>query len=247
MNHAIDVGLTKTENLPGKINFPRNAKKVYGDAVKQKDIELKLAAYAYAGGESNASGEIICICPTAGSFATLPAVLRYSKEKYKLTDKKIIEMLAVAGIIGEIVKTNGSVAGAEAGCCAEVGTGCSMAAAAFAYMLGLSNEQIANAASFAMTHHIGLTCDPVLGLVQFPCIERNVAAANRAITAGRLAKNIGQNLFSFDEVVETMTVAGRALQSGYRETSTAGFAKTYLEKNKKNKGFGLSPKEGAGT
>jgi len=158
------------------------------------------------------------------------------KTEKNYTDEKIIESLAVAGLIGNIVKTNASISGAECGCQAEIGTACSMAAAATAYLLGLGISRIENSAEVAMEHHLGLTCDPVYGYVQIPCIERNAVAALRAIDAAYLSIMLGQQKYiPFDMVVETMYETGKDLNSHYRETSNGGLAKKYCRNKYYNK------------
>jgi L-serine dehydratase len=237
MQQAIENGLNQTELLPGKLKLKRKARVLFNVSerkLKSKHIDQnqsRLMAYAFAVSEANASGGIVVTAPTCGSCGVLPAVLRYSQELLKLKKQKIIEGLAIAGLVGNIARTNGSIAGAEAGCQAEIGVACAMAAAAFAYFLKLSNIQIFNAAVSALEHHLGLTCDPVLGYVQSPCIERNALAAIRAINAATLASLTTESkIFNFDDIVEAMLTTGRALNPGYRETSTAGLADIYNKK-----------------
>jgi L-serine dehydratase len=237
MQQSINEGLQHTEPLPGKLKLKRKAKILFDASVhkiKSKHIDgnrHRLMAYAFAVSEMNASGGIVVTAPTCGACGILPAVLLYAKERFQLSESKIIEGLAVAGLIGNIVRTNGSIAGAEAGCQAEVGVACAMAAGAFAHFLKLSNNQIFNTAVSALEHHLGLTCDPVLGYVQSPCIERNALAAIRAIDAADLISLSAEGrIFNFDDIVETMLTTGRALNVGYRETSTAGLADIYNKK-----------------
>lgn len=195
-----------------------------------------LSGYAYAVTEENASGGEIVTAPTCGACGVLPAVLYYLKEEKEYKDEKIIEGLAVAGLIGNLVKTNASISGAECGCQAEVGTACSMAAAAAAHILGLGISRIENSAEVAMEHHLGLTCDPVYGYVQIPCIERNAVAAMRALDATYLSIMLGkQKSIPFDMVVETMYETGKDLNSHYRETSNGGLAKKYCRNKYYNK------------
>ena len=168
------------------------------------------SAYAYAVSETNASGGEIVTAPTCGASGVLPGVMYYALEKYSYSKEKFINALAVAGLIGNIVKHNGSISGAEAGCQAEVGTACSMAAAAVSVLMDNDIDKIETAAEMAMEHHLGLTCDPILGYVQIPCIERNGIAAMRAINAAELAELVGENrIVSFDMVVETMLQTDR--------------------------------------
>jgi L-serine dehydratase len=237
MSHNIEDGLKQTAILPGKLKLQRRAKTLYQVSLKRmksKHIDAnhsRLMAYAFAVSETNASGGVVTTAPTCGACGVLPAVLRYAKEQMKLSNAKMIEGLAVAGLIGNIARTNGSIAGAEAGCQAEVGVACAMAAAAYAYLIKLPNNQIFDAAVSALEHHLGLTCDPVLGYVQSPCIERNALAALRAIDAAELVTLAPSNrIFNFDDIIETMLETGHALNPGYRETSIAGLASTYNKK-----------------
>ena len=240
MQSTIQKGLKAEGLIPGKLNLYRRAKTVFeskfeNETDSQKQNRL-LSSYAYATNEENASGGIIVTAPTCGASGTLPAVLYYMKEKYNLSDEKIIKALAVAGVIGNVIKTNASISGAECGCQAEVGTACSMAAAAATYLLGGNIKQIENAAEIGMEHHLGLTCDPIYGYVQIPCIERNAVAAMRAIQACDLSLMIPENRkISFDVVVETMYETGQDLKSHYRETSEDGLAKKYCRNKFYNK------------
>ena len=244
MKTTIKNGLEEYGMMPGKLNLDRRAKKIYENILPNEDETVKqarlLSSYAYATSEENACGGIIVTAPTCGACGVLPAVLYYMKEKYDFDDKKIVKALAVAGIIGNLVKTNASISGAECGCQAEIGTACSMAAAAAAYLLDLSIEKIENAAEIAMEHHLGLTCDPIYGYVQIPCIERNAVAAMRAFDAAKLSMMLVEDRkVSFDVVVETMYETGRDLQSHYRETSEGGLAKKYC----RNKYYNIEMKE----
>jgi L-serine dehydratase len=191
MQQAIAEGLKQTKILPGKIGYARKAKLVYDSKSKTKNpliscTDHKLMAYAYASSEQNAGGGVIVTAPTCGSCGVLPAVLLSAQQQLHLSNQKIHEALAVAGLIGNITRTNATIAGAQAGCQAEIGVASAMAAAAYAHILGLSDKKIMNAATNALEHHLGLTCDPVLGYVQVPCIERNVFAARQAITSASL-------------------------------------------------------------
>ena len=169
--------------------------------------------------------------PTCGSCGVLPAVFYYLKNKKDVPDKEILKGLATAGIIGNVVKTNASISGAECGCQAEVGVACAMASAAIAQIKGMSLDQIEYAAESAVEHHLGLTCDPVCGLVQIPCIERNAVAALRALNEVTLASFLSDTRkITFDTAVKTMYETGKDLRTGYRETATGGLAKLYSEK-----------------
>ena len=232
MKNAIRQGLKASGVLPGGLNTERRAKTLYQqrhiDETPQTKENRLVCAYAFAVSEQNASGEVIATAPTCGACGILPAVLKYEQDIHKYSDDDIIDALSTAGIIGNIVKTNPSISGAECGCQAESGTACSMAAAALAQLFGMDFDQIEYSAEVAMEHHLGLTCDPVAGLVQIPCIERNAVAAMRAINAVSLANFLTTSRqISFDAVVETMYQTGKDINVRYRETSGGGLAKSY--------------------
>lgn len=232
MLFSIDRGLENDGVLPGKLQVKRKASYIYNQrkANDDNDYRKKVLAYAYAVAEENASGGLIVTAPTCGASGVVPACLRYLKELNKYSKNELIASLKVAGLIGNIVKTNGSISGAEAGCQAEVGTACAMAAAMIAYLETKSIDAVERASEIALEHHLGLTCDPVLGYVQIPCIERNAVAALRAIDAAKLASylNSNESKISFDSVVETMLKTGRDLQVNYRETAEGGLAKLFF-------------------
>ncbi len=233
MLNAINEGLSKSGNLPGGLSVERKAQFLYNqkhiDESPQTRENRLVCSYAFAVSEQNADCGIIVTAPTCGSCGVLPAVLKYMQDKNKFTDNDVIRALAVAGLIGNIVSTNASVSGAECGCQAEIGTACSMAAAALGELFEMGIDQIEYAAEVAMEHHLGLTCDPVCGLVQIPCIERNAVAAMRAINALSLANFLfASRKVSFDVVVETMYQTGKDLSHLYRETSEGGLAKLYM-------------------
>jgi len=232
MQEAINIGLHTEGYLPGKLKLKRKAKSLLYSQKNKVSIELRLvSAYAYAVSEVNASGGLVVTAPTCGASGVLPSVLYYLKDVYKYNDQMIYNALATAGIIGNIVKHNGSISGAEAGCQAEVGTACSMAAAAYSQLESGDLSVIEYAAEIALEHHLGLTCDPIDGYVQIPCIERNAVAAHRAINAGELAQLLtSTSLISFDTIVETMKETGNDLSGNYRETSLGGLAKKYKPK-----------------
>jgi len=232
MQNAILEGLSKSGILPGGLSLERKAQFLYNqkhiDESPQTRENRLVCSYAFAVSEQNADCGIIVTAPTCGSCGVLPAVLKYMQDKNRFSDDDVIRALAVAGLVGNIVSTNASVSGAECGCQAEVGTACSMAAAALAELFEMGIDQIEYAAEVAMEHHLGLTCDPVCGLVQIPCIERNAVAAMRAINALSLANFLfASRKVSFDVVVETMYQTGRDLSHLYRETSEGGLAKLY--------------------
>jgi L-serine dehydratase len=232
MTAAIREGLTRGGILPGGLEVERKAQRLYNqrhiDESPQTRENRLVCAYAFAVSEQNADNGIIVTAPTCGSCGVLPAVLKYMQDKNGFSDHDVIRALAVAGLVGDLVATNASVSGAECGCQAEVGTACSMAAAALAELFEMGIDQIEYAAEVALEHHLGLTCDPVCGLVQIPCIERNAVAAMRAINALSLANFLsGSRKISFDLVVETMYRTGLDLSHLYRETSEGGLAKLY--------------------
>ena len=224
MNHAVHQGLTTGGILEGGLNLERMASTIYGhrhvDESKTTRESRMVCAYAYAASEENAGGGIIVTAPTCGASGVLPAVLKYKSEALKYEEEDVLRALAVAGIIGALVKQNASVSGAECGCQAEIGVACAMAAAALAELLDMGLTQIEYAAEMALEHHLGLTCDPLCGLVQIPCIERNAVAAMRAIDAVTLASFLTfTRKISFDNVVKTMYETGKDLHERYRETS----------------------------
>lgn len=229
---AISQGLSCNGTLPGGLNVERKAQKLYNqrhiDESPQTRENRIVCAYAFAVSEQNADCGKIVTAPTCGACGVLPAVLKYMQEKNGFSDDKIIDALAVGGLIGNIVRTNASISGAECGCQAEIGTACSMAAAALAELFEMGIDQIEYAAEISLEHHLGLTCDPVCGLVQIPCIERNAVSAMRAINSLSLANFLSDSRkISFDMVVETMYQTGQDLNIGYRETSQSGLAKLY--------------------
>lgn len=232
MKDCIEKGLSETGTLDGGLGVERKAQFLYNQRhIDESEVTREnrtVCAYAFAVGEQNASGGTVVTAPTCGASSVLPSVLKYMQEKKRFSDEKIINALAVAGIIGNIVKTNASVSGAECGCQAEIGTACSMTAAALAELFEMGIDQIEYAAEVAMEHHLGLTCDPINGLVQIPCIERGAVAAMRAINALNLANFLSTTRkISFDLVVETMYETGKDLKHHYRETSEGGLAKLY--------------------
>lgn len=229
---AIREGLTHTGILPGGLEVERKAQRLYNqkhiDESPQTRENRLVCSYAFAVSEQNADCGLIVTAPTCGSCGVVPAVLKYMQEKNAFSDEDIIRALAVGGLIGNLVAENASVSGAECGCQAEVGTACSMAAAALAELYEMGIDQIEYAAEISLEHHLGLTCDPVCGLVQIPCIERNAVAAMRAINSLSLANFLSDSRkISFDMVVETMYQTGRDLHGRYRETSEGGLAKLY--------------------
>ncbi len=234
MKAAVYNGLNTEGVLRGGLNVQRKAKYLFRQRHIDESAETRenriVCAYAFAVSEENAGGGTIVTAPTCGACGVLPAVLLYQQERHGFSDTEMIHALAAAGIIGNIIKTNASISGAECGCQAEIGSACSMASAGLAELFGMELDQIEYAAEVAMEHHLGLTCDPIGGLVQIPCIERNAVAAMRAINALSLANFLTYTRkISFDMVVRTMYETGRDLFSKYRETSEGGLAKVYTE------------------
>ncbi len=232
MKNAVARGISKEGVLPGGLNVQRKAKYLYEQRNVNDQLifsdDILVCSYAYAVSEENADNGTIVTAPTCGACGVLPAVLVYMQERHGYTDKQIIDALAVAGIIGNLTKTNASISGAECGCQAEIGTACAMTSAALAELFDMSIDQIEYAAEIAFEHHLGLTCDPICGLVQIPCIERNAVAAMRAINAVGLAKYLSDSRkISLDTVIKSMYETGKDLSFMYRETSTGGLAKHY--------------------
>jgi L-serine dehydratase len=235
MKNAIDEGLKAEGVLPGGLNVQRKAKFLYEQTPHVNEPGLlefqRIAAYAYAVAEQNAGNGTIVTAPTCGACGIVPAVLKYAQETKGFTDAQICRALATAGIIGNLTKTNASISGAECGCQAEVGTACSMAAAALAELYEQSLDQVEYAAEVAMEHHLGLTCDPICGLVQIPCIERNAVAAMRAMNACNLSYFLtGSRNISYDMVCRAMKETGINLNHRFRETSEGGLAKIYARR-----------------
>jgi L-serine dehydratase len=232
MKRAIQTGIDAEGHLPGSLNVPRKASAYHARAQHMAGYFGEKAlqfAYALAVSEENAAGGEVVTAPTCGACGVLPAVLLFLQRQAQLSDEKILHALATAGMIGNIVKRNASISGAEVGCQGEVGTACAMAAGAAAQLLGGSARQIEYAAEMGLEHHLGLTCDPIGGYVQIPCIERNAVAAVRAVDCAAYALlSDGRHIVSFDEVVRTMWETGRDLKSNYRETAEGGLAKIYV-------------------
>jgi L-serine dehydratase len=229
MTDCIQAGLTtRATTLPGELQVSRKAPILYRDAEERVDFVRNLnlvAGYALAVAEENAAGGTIVTAPTCGSAGVLPAVLYYFHRHYRVENKLIRDGLIVAGAFGSLVASNASISGAQVGCQGEIGTACAMAAAAAAHILGGTVRHIEYAAEMGLEHCLGLTCDPVAGLVQIPCIERNAFAAMRAIECATYSlATAGRHLVSFDQIVEVMNRTGRDLQEKYRETATGGLA-----------------------
>ena len=234
MRDAVERGIDQEGALPGPLNIRRKASSYfiraegYSDVLRTRGL---IFAYALAVSEENACGGTIVTAPTCGSCGVLPSVLFHMQKFYNFSNQRILRALATAGIVGTVVKHNASVSGAEVGCQGEVGVACAMAAAAAAQLMGGSPSQIEYAAEMGLEHHLGLTCDPVCGLVQIPCIERNAYAAARALDASIYSLYTdGRHRVSFDKAVKVMKETGKDLPSLYKETSEGGLAKE-LEKH----------------
>lgn len=228
MQAAIERGLDREGALPGPLHLRRKAASYFIRAEGYKDVlrtRGMIFAYALAVSEENASGGTIVTAPTCGSCGVLPSVLYHMKKVYNFSDNRIIRSLATAALVGNVVKTNASISGAEVGCQGEVGVACAMTAAAANQLMGGTPAQIEYAAEMGLEHHLGMTCDPVCGLVQIPCIERNAYAAARALDANIYASYTdGLHRVSFDQVVSVMKQTGKDLPSLYKETSEGGLS-----------------------
>ena len=231
MKEAVERGVNHEGRLPGPLNLMRKAPSYYTKASGYKaSLQTRALVYSYAlaVSEENASGGTIVTAPTCGSCGVLPAVLYHLYTAHNFTEQRILHAIATAGLIGNIVKTNASISGADVGCQGEVGVACAMASAATCQLFGGSVQQIEYAAEMGLEHHLGMTCDPVCGLVQIPCIERNAFAATRALDANLYASfSDGIHRVSFDRVVEVMKRTGHDIPSLYKETSEGGLAKEF--------------------
>lgn len=229
MKATIERGIEDEGFLPGGLEVQKKAKYLYnmehiGESAETRE-NREVCSYAFAVSEQNASGGRIVTAPTCGAAGVVPAVLYYEQLKHGFTDEQILKALATGGLIGNLIKTNASISGAECGCQAEIGTACAMAAAALGELFRLKRGKIEYAAEIAIEHHLGLTCDPICGLVQIPCIERNAVAAMRAINAVNLASFLSDTRkISLDNVIETMRRTGMDIAEEYRETSEGGLA-----------------------
>ena len=231
MSDAVDRGVRQEGVIPGGLGITRKANLYFRRSQLTRDgfiHSTPMTAFALAVSEENATGGRIVTATTCGSCGVLPAVLRYFQKKMDITEENILRALATAGVFGNVVKHNGSISGAEAGCQAEIGVACAMAAAAASYFYSGTSRQIEYAAESGLEHHLGLTCDPVAGLVQVPCIERNAAAANAALFSAQFVMfSDGSHRVSFDDVVTAMMHTGIDMPSLYRETSEGGLAKVF--------------------
>ena len=232
MQQSVRDGLEADGVLPGELYLRRKAASYW---IKAKGYKVSLQnrclimSYAMAVSEQNASGGLVVTAPTCGSSGVIPGILYHLKTYHEMSDKHILHAHATAGLFGNVIKTNASISGAEVGCQGEVGSACSMASAASCQLFGGSPQQIEYAAEMGLEHHLGMTCDPVCGLVQVPCIERNAFASLRALDANlKSMLSDGKHLISFDKVVEVMKKTGHDLPHLYKETAEGGLAKEWL-------------------
>lgn len=234
MQTTMNRGLEKRGVLPGSLNLERKARRYLYKAENSPQYLRRmnnLFSYALACSEENAAGGVVVTAPTCGSCGVVPAVCRLIQEIYEFEDTTILHALATASLFGNMAKTNASISGAEVGCQGEVGVACAMAAAAICQLEGGDNRRIAYAAEMGLEHHLGLTCDPVDGLVQIPCIERNALAASRALDCATYAlMSDGDNRVSYDDVLATMMQTGLDMNKDYRETARGGLARFFKEK-----------------
>ncbi len=237
MQEAVERGLAAEGTLPGGLELSRKAKLLYEKRCYNESADVTMnrliAAYAYAVSEESASENIVVTAPTCGSCGVIPGIMYYMRHDRGFPDEEILDALAVAALVGNVIRTNASISGAECGCQAEIGSACSMAAAGLAALYKLNLDQIEYAAEIAMEHNLGLTCDPIGGLVQIPCIERNAVAAMRAMSSVNLSRFLFETRkISFDEVVATMYQTGKDMDERYRETSHGGLAQIYRAKTR---------------
>ena len=236
MKDTIQEGLQTEGLLPGPLRVERKAKKLFDFIPEHDHPQIRecrlISAYAFAVSEQNADCGTVVTAPTCGSCGVIPAAFQYVQNQRMLTDEQMVSGLEVAGLIGNLIKKNASISGAQCGCQAEIGSACSMAAGGLDYLFGLSTNQIQYAAEIALEHHLGLTCDPILGLVQVPCIERNAVAATRAMNACNLSYFLSETQrISFDMAVRTMYETGISMNKRFLETSEGGLAKMYGRRN----------------
>ncbi len=229
MQSAVEKGIATSGVLPGKLRVARRAQTFYRKArqnISKNGLTGRIFAYTLAVSEENAAGGQVVTAPTCGASGVIPGLLYSLKEEYNLSKEEIEKSLAVAGIVGNIIKKNATISGAEGGCQAEIGSACAMAAAMTCFIMGGSIDQIEYAAEVGLEHHLGMTCDPIGGYVQIPCIERNAVAATRAMDSATYALYTdGKHIVSFDQVVATMKQTGLDMKSEYRETSLGGLAR----------------------
>lgn len=235
---CVDAGLKAEGVIQGRLKMKKVANDMYHQALNihtpMRRSRLMIASYAYAVAEENADGHRIVTAPTCGASGVVPAVLYHAYHNLHMSKQDLVEALAIGGLFGNCVKYNATISGADGGCQAEIGTACAMASAMVAWIHELNNNLIAYAAEMGLEHNFGLTCDPVGGYVQIPCIERNAYATLRAMDAGLLAGELGylrKNKISFDQAVRVLKATGKDLNDAYKETSLGGLAKEYHVEN----------------
>lgn len=233
MSESVERGISVSGVIPGTLRVPRRAQSFFRKARQNQSrtgFTGRIFAYTLAVSEENGAGGRVVTAPTCGASGIIPGLLYAMKKEYKLSKEEVLKGLAIAGIIGNIIKENATISGAEGGCQAEVGSACAMAAAMTCFLMGGTLDQIEYAAEVGLEHHLGLTCDPIGGYVQIPCIERNAVASTRALDAATYSLYTdGKHTVSFDQVVETMKITGRDLKEEYRETSLGGLARLATE------------------
>lgn len=232
MKSTIETGLSAEGILPGRLEVKRKAKSLFTTNLDKESEAMRenrlIGAYAFAVGEENASGGMVVTAPTCGASGVLPAVLYFMAQQKRISQQKIIKALAIAGLIGNLIKHNATISGAVGGCQAEVGSACAMTAAAHASLYTDIIDHIEYAAEVALEHHLGLTCDPIEGYVQIPCIERNAVAGIRAMNASRISYILsGSRKISLDMIIQTMYQTGLDMHPKYKETAEAGMAYFY--------------------
>ncbi len=236
MIDCVERGISTEGMLPGRLHMNRTAHRLYEQSTESllENNDLRLMAYAFAAGEENAAGHSCVTAPTLGACGVMSALVYYCAKDRNMDRSRLCDALAIGGVFGNLIKSNATISGAVGGCQAEVGTAVSMAAASAAYLMGLDIDRIEYAAEIAMEHNLGLTCDPVMGYVMIPCIERNAMGVLRAFDAATLSRymsNIRKHLVSFDMVVETMKQTGMQIPIELKETAEGGLAKEYLHES----------------
>ncbi len=229
---CVDRGISTEGPLPGRLHLNRTARQLYTQSTESllENNDLRLMAYAFAAGEENAAGGSCVTAPTLGACGVMTALVYYCAKDRNMDRGRLCDALAIGGVFGNLIKQNATISGAVGGCQAEVGTAVSMAAASAAYLMGQTIDQIEYAAEIAMEHNLGLTCDPVMGYVMIPCIERNAMGVLRAFDAATLSRymsRVRKHLVSFDMVVETMKQTGMQIPIELKETAEGGLAREF--------------------
>lgn len=233
---CVERGISTEGKLPGLLHMSRTAAQLYAQSTESllENNDLRLMAYAYAASEENAAGGTCVTAPTLGACGVMSALVYYCAKDRNMDRCRLCDALAIGGVFGNLIKSNATISGAVGGCQAEIGAAVSMAAASAAYLMGLDIDRIEYAAEIAMEHNLGLTCDPVMGYVMIPCIERNAMGVLRAFDAATLSRymsNVRKHLVSFDMVVETMKQTGMQIPIELKETAEGGLAKEYINES----------------